>query len=192
MTNTIIVSHTTGILVTPGNTATLNASLWYGNLANWDGTGTIQHSGDIFDDPAFDADGYHLTSASAALGTGVNAGVRTDIDDHDRPQGTGYDLGADEYCIPISAVNINGPIIGTIGRAYVFSATITPSDAGTPITYAWLPEPVSGQGTTNASYLWNTAGAQVISLSASNGAEVITDTHTIAIEAHIYLPLILK
>jgi hypothetical protein len=41
-----------------------------------------------------------LTCASAAIDKGVNARVDDDIDGDPRPQGSGYDLGADEInCI---------------------------------------------------------------------------------------------
>lgn len=95
MTNTILVSHTIGIRVTEGNTATLNATLWHANGTDYGGN--VIHANDRTGDPAFDIDGYHLTAASAAIDAGVNAGVMTDIDGDTRPQGKGYDIGADEF-----------------------------------------------------------------------------------------------
>lgn len=47
-------------------------------------------------DPAFGADGYHLTAGSAAIDKGVPAGVFTDINSQPRSAST-PDLGADEY-----------------------------------------------------------------------------------------------
>ncbi len=101
MTNTILFSHTVGITVAAGNTVTLNATLWQANGTDRGGAGTISHSGDSSGDPAFAADGYHLTSGSAALNRGVDAGVTTDIDGDRRPSGSGYDLGADEMAFPV-------------------------------------------------------------------------------------------
>lgn len=76
MTNTILFSHTVGITVAAGNTATLNATLWHANGSKTGGAWTINttnnHDGD--------ADGYHLTSNSAAIDQGVEAGVTADID----------------------------------------------------------------------------------------------------------------
>ena len=97
MTNTIIVSHTVGITVELGSTATLASTLWHGNSTDWGGAGTINQSGDHSGDPAFAADGCHLTAASAAIDKGVDAGVTTDIDGETRPWGAGYDIGADEF-----------------------------------------------------------------------------------------------
>jgi len=47
-------------------------------------------------DPQLDAT-YHLQAGSAAIDSGIDAGVRWDIDGHIRPQGSGYDIGADEF-----------------------------------------------------------------------------------------------
>jgi hypothetical protein len=104
MTNTILVSHSVGITVTAGNTATLEATLWgtdaWANLADWGGAGTIITGPiNLWDDPVFvdpDAGDYHIGCGSAAIDAGVYAGVDDDIDSDPRPMGHGYDLGADE------------------------------------------------------------------------------------------------
>ncbi|MGD2146651.1 MAG: choice-of-anchor Q domain-containing protein [Anaerolineae bacterium] len=97
MTNTIIFGHSVGILVTEGNTATLHGTLWYDNATDTGGDGTIlTGTVNVYGDPAFASDGYHLTAGSTAIDAGVDAGVTTDIDGHERPYGEGYDVGADE------------------------------------------------------------------------------------------------
>jgi hypothetical protein len=105
LTNTILVSHTVGITVVTGSTATLEATLWgagiWANGTDWGGDGAIiTGTINVWDDPAFvDPDGgdYHIGSGSAAVNAGVDAGVTTDIDDDPRPAGADYDIGADEF-----------------------------------------------------------------------------------------------
>ena len=105
LTNTILVSHTIGITVTAESTATLEGTLWgsgsWANNTDWDGDGTIvTGTVNVWGDPAFvDPDGgnYHIGPGSAAINAGVNAGVTTDIDGDARPQGSDYDIGADEF-----------------------------------------------------------------------------------------------
>jgi hypothetical protein len=106
MTNTIIVSHTVGIYVEPGSTATLESTLWgsgaWANGTDWAGTGTISTTSDLWGNPDFvdpNAGDYHIGPASAAIDQGVNAGVTNDIDFHPRPYQT-PDIGADEYWPP--------------------------------------------------------------------------------------------
>ena len=113
LTNTILVSHTVGITVTGGNTVTVNGILWYGTpvTVSQAVTATVtvqnQHEGN----PAFAPDGYHLTSGSAAIDQGVNAGVTTDIDGDARPDGCFFDIGADEFITGVACKHIYLPLI---------------------------------------------------------------------------------
>ncbi len=108
LTNTILVGHTTGITVTPGNTARLTATLWgagdWANAADWGGGGTITTGTvNVRGNPAFadpDAGDYHIRSGSAAIDAGVDARVSIDLDGEPRPTGSGYDIGADESYYP--------------------------------------------------------------------------------------------
>ncbi len=99
LTNTILVSHTTGILVESGSSASLEATLW-GNGTDWAGdgaidTGTVNLWGSAaFVDPL--AGDYHIGPDSVAVDAGVNGGVTADIDGDPRPLGAGFELGADE------------------------------------------------------------------------------------------------
>jgi hypothetical protein len=110
LTNTILISHTLGITVSAGNTATLEATFWgvgdWANDVDWGGEGIID-IGDINvrGDPGFTCtDGgcpapYRLGPTSDALDEGVAAGVRNDIDGEPRLYPV-PDLGADEYWPP--------------------------------------------------------------------------------------------
>ena len=105
LTNTILVSHTVGVSVSAGSTATLEATLWgsgiWANEHDWGGSGTVLTGAvNIWGDPAFvDPDGgdYHIGPDSAARDAGVDAGITTDIDGDARPYGSAPDIGADEY-----------------------------------------------------------------------------------------------
>ena len=105
VTNTMIVSHTVGISVTAGSTATLEGTLWgvdpWTNLSDWSGNGAVFTGAvNIWGDPDFlDPDGgdYHIGPNSAAINAGVDSAVTDDIDGDTRPQGSSYDIGADEF-----------------------------------------------------------------------------------------------
>jgi hypothetical protein len=94
VTNSILVSQTVGITAAP-IIATLDGILWFGNGANTGGEGLIAATHEYTGDPAFAADGYHLTAGSAAISRGVTTDVTTDIDGD--PRDVPPDLGADEY-----------------------------------------------------------------------------------------------
>lgn len=97
MTNTILVSYTTGISVSSGHTVSLNSTLWHNTsipiIAGI--TATVTRENKYIGDPAFAADGYHISADSAAARRGVSTEIHFDIDHEKRPFTP--TLGADEY-----------------------------------------------------------------------------------------------
>jgi len=113
LTNTIMVSHSVGITVAAGNTATLVGTLWCSNTVDWGEVGAVvTGTHNYWGDPRFEADGFHLMEGSAAIDVGVEAGVPGDVDGERRPRGLAPDLGADEGAgtnIYLPAVLRNSP-----------------------------------------------------------------------------------
>ncbi len=99
-------------MVASGVTPTIQATLWgsgeWANDTDWTGPGTIiTGTVNLWADPGFvdPANGdYHLLPTSAAIDAGVDAGVTVDMDGDPRPYGAGYDIGADEYFVPVPGV----------------------------------------------------------------------------------------
>ena len=106
LTNTIVCSHTLGIVVTQTAVTTASSTLWWATSTYTDdsGGGSIFATGDRTGDPAFvggeatsDMRAYHITHLSAARNAGESTQVATDYDGDPRPVGPLPDIGADEY-----------------------------------------------------------------------------------------------
>lgn len=85
---------------------------------------------------------------------------------------------------PVRDVTLSGPETGLVGVDYLFNAAVDPSSPTQPITYTWAPEPISGQGTPQATYRWEDAGQQVVSVSVENCVSVETGVPNFAAAVH--------
>lgn len=81
----------------------------------------------------------------------------------------------------LKSVAIAGATSGDTYTDYTFTAVTEPQTTDEPVTYAWSPEPDTGQGTRYATYRWTSAGQRTIQAVAQNPAGVVTDEHTISI-----------
>ena len=103
ITDTIVANHAIGIERWPGAAVYEDYNLFYGNTKNLSGTissGSHHPMGSpSFIDPAHP--NYHLGVGSAAIDTGVSAGIFTDLDGNLRPARLGFDVGAYEYSGPL-------------------------------------------------------------------------------------------
>ena len=104
ITNTIIAGHVIGVS-NSGGSVQQDFNLFFGNGSDTQGGvsgGANSFTGDpMFVDPS--GNDYHLGAGSAAINTGTDAGVTTDIDGDARPLNLGYEIGFDEKNLPFSA-----------------------------------------------------------------------------------------
>jgi hypothetical protein len=95
--------------------------------------------------------------------------------------------------VPLMGVTIEGPGTGVISATYAFTASVSPVNASLPITYTWSPPPLGGQGSSVATYRWDTGGIKSIAVGVQNGGDVLTANHTITIlEKRVCLPLVVR
>jgi len=182
LTNTILVSHTTGVCVTAGNTVTLEATLWgtdtWANETDWGCGGTvITGSVNIWGDPVFvapHAGDYHIGPGSAAIDVGVNAGVTVDIDGEPRPVGAGYDVGADELHAAPTADFTASPLSGTAPLYVQFTDVST----GTITTWDWTFGDGGISGARHPSHTYEDEGVYTVSLTVSGPGGSDTETKT--------------
>ncbi len=90
---------------------------------------------------------------------------------------------------PPSNLLISGPTSGAVNTANTFTASVNPSTTTLPLTYVWQ---ATGQSTLTrvinartdtVPFTWTSAGAKVITVTASNAAGSASDSHTITINS---------
>ncbi len=88
--------------------------------------------------------------------------------------------------VALTGVVITGSEEGLAHTSYAFTATVSPLTATTPITYVWNAtgqSPVIHTGGLSdvASFAWTAGGAQIVTVTTSNGIGMAGDTHTLTI-----------
>ncbi|MCX7681277.1 MAG: right-handed parallel beta-helix repeat-containing protein [Anaerolineae bacterium] len=133
MINTILSRQAKGIVTNHGSAVVgADYTLWDGVGTKSDNTGggIIFFSNDLLPnaDPKFrnraELD-YHLLLGSPAVDRGRNAGVDHDIDGDARPQGGGFDVGADELYVRVEAYKTAFPDPVEAGATVTYTIYVT-------------------------------------------------------------------
>jgi uncharacterized repeat protein (TIGR01451 family) len=86
-----------------------------------------------------------------------------------------------ECPVGVDNVTLSGPEQGYTDETYMFTTTVGPGNATPPLIYRWSPEPVSGQGTDTASYVWESSGEHIIFVSVENCGSFMSDLASVLI-----------
>jgi len=79
-----------------------------------------------------------------------------------------YTITIDAPIIPLNSAAISGPTSGMVNTLYNYSVITDPITATQPISYVWNPTPISGDGTSNATYQWPNTGVYSIDVTVNN------------------------
>ena len=87
---------------------------------------------------------------------------------------------------PPTALQLTGPITGSVGFTHTFTAVVTPLTTTQPITYVWQlqgrPTITHAAGLSDSlPVVWPTPGAQKVSVTALNGGGRVSATHVITL-----------
>ncbi|NJO06197.1 MAG: PKD domain-containing protein [Chloroflexaceae bacterium] len=95
---------------------------------------------------------------------------------------------------PLESVEITGPAMGSTGIEYSFTATVSPNDATTPVSYTWTVDDqdtvsVSNGLSNEQTYTWDTPGTRTLTVTAENSAGApVEATFEIIIEEAVATP----
>lgn len=142
-----------------------------------------------------DQDGDCNTGDAGAMYT--SGEVFTDADNGisvtiDGSTPTGYVVTINNQFITMDNVDITGAEQGYVDESIPFTATVSPVDATTPITYTWeatnLPPVQHLSDTIDSIELsWDEVGSKAITVTASNPGGSVVATHIIDIESKVPL-----
>ncbi|MBP7602165.1 MAG: PKD domain-containing protein, partial [Thermoflexales bacterium] len=140
ITDTIIANHARGI-DRAGGAVSEDYNLFFSNTV--DLSGTISSGGNsLIGLPQFQAlvcDNYRLGTGSAAIDSGINAGIAVDADGNSRPLLSGYDIGYNEALTTTPEVGLCNFAAASSGwtipgNPTYFTASVS---AGTNVAYQW-------------------------------------------------------
>jgi uncharacterized repeat protein (TIGR01451 family) len=82
----------------------------------------------------------------------------------------------------LTDVVMMGADTGVVGMSQTFTASLLPSSASQPINYTWVPQPSSGQGSAQATYVWAQAGTKPIQVLAEHCAAFDADVRVVRVQ----------
>lgn len=124
-----------------------------------------------------DTAGTYVITVTASNGTAGNGGVHSDT----------HQITLTIGAVAPMTMNIAGPTTGSVILTSTFTATVQPVSTTIPITYVWqvegqTPATYGEQGLLNTHTVsWSSVGTYVITVTATNAADTITQTHTITV-----------
>jgi hypothetical protein len=93
--------------------------------------------------------------------------------------------------VNLASVVISTPVTtAPLGRLFTFTATSSPANATQPITYVWSaaeqsPQTITGAGLTSTQvFSWNMLGPKVVTVTATNLGNTITNTFVVTISVN--------
>ena len=205
ITNSIIAGQYTGITTAEQANVTMEGTLWgagpWANIQDWVLAGSlVTGTHNLWADPLFIDPAqmdFHLSPGSPAIDAGVSISLDMDLDNQPRPNPSTNlpDIGADETWLvsPITGVEIIAPPTITATIPVSISASILPEDATPNVSFIWMPPPVSGQLTSQPSFLFDEFGPVDVTVWAVNSGGQVSTTMTLDVSPFIryyHFPLV--
>jgi len=120
--------------------------------------------------------------------------------------GAGTTTELSQLFLPLTGVTIDGPTSGTVGESYMFTVTVAPPNATTPIDYTVAATDIVTETLTSdsqvvvATFTWGSSGVKTVEVTAANVLSTATASRQIEIAAAptpqpadaIFLPLVRK
>jgi len=136
----------------------------------------IDGNGNTGDEGAMWKPGETFTSSAYGISVKVDSSTST-----------GFVVTIRNRYTPMTAVEITGAEQGNIVDSIPFTATVSPSDASSPITYTWeatgLPPVIQvGDTVDQVEFSWDEIGTKAITVTASNAGGIVEDNHLIEIQ----------
>jgi hypothetical protein len=103
---------------------------------------------------------------------------------------TGYVVTINNRFTTMESVALSGAVQGQLGDGIPFTATVSPDDATTPITYTWEATGLSpvvhiGEIVDGIEFTWEEIGTKAITVTASNAGGTIVNTQLIEIDSTV-------
>jgi ELWxxDGT repeat protein len=177
------VEYSFGANVNPGDALTPLTYTWTAT-----GQNEVKHDGSLNDIVSFTWDSPGPKTISITVSGIVNSVTDVMTIDISGPQ------------VPLGSLTLTGDNEGDVGIAYSFTASVSPSEATTPITYEWqatghTPQVNLGGLSDTVEFNWSSPGVKTITVTANNGVNELSKQVEIEISeqlSEIFIPIVVR